>query len=459
MEKEKIRFVCQNCQYTSFKWLGRCPECGEWDSFSEEKIKKGSPWRDSSLPHTKPEPIKEVKEFGQKRYLSGMKEFDRILGGGVVPGSLILIGGEPGIGKSTLLLEIGSRLSGSESPVLYISGEESTQQSKLRASRLDIKSDYLYISCETNLEEIAYQINELEPRIVIIDSIQTVYREDYSSTPGSISQIRESTAYLMKLAKHKKITIFIIGHVTKEGAIAGPRILEHIVDTVLYFESEKDYQYRILRTIKNRFGPTSEIGIFSMEKNGLKEVTDSSRFFLRNPSIDKNIPGTTIVPIIEGTRSFLVEVQALVVSSNLAIPRRVTQGIDYNRLCLLLAVLEKRSRLRFFNQDVYLNIAGGVKVNEPACDLAIALAIASSFRNKPFLRQAMAIGEIGLTGEIRPVSFIERRIKEAIKFGFTRCLLPYSEARKAKNLSRMEFIGIERIEEALERGIKESANA
>jgi len=456
MQKEKTRFICQNCQYTSFKWLGRCPECGEWDSFSEERIKKEPSFLDLSLSHTKPEPIGKVKETRQERYFSGIKEFDRILGGGVVPGSLILIGGEPGIGKSTLLLEVGNQLSSAELPVLYISGEESTEQSKLRASRLGINSNYLYLSCETNLEEITNQINELNPRIVIIDSIQTVYREDCGSAPGSVSQIKESTAYLMRLAKQKKIAIFIIGHVTKEGVIAGPRILEHIVDTVLYFEAERDYQYRILRTIKNRFGPTSEIGIFNMEREGLKEVTDSSKFFLRNPSIDKNMPGTTIVPTIEGTRSFLVEVQALVASSNLAIPRRVTQGIDYNRLCLLLAVLEKRSRLRFFNQDVYLNIVGGVRINEPACDLAIALAIASSLRNKPFLKQAIAIGEIGLTGEIRPVSFMEKRIKEAIKFGFTRCLLPYSEVRKIKNSLKIKFIEVERIEEALEKGIKEN---
>ncbi|TET85754.1 DNA repair protein RadA [Candidatus Aerophobetes bacterium] len=459
MEKEKSRFICQNCQYISFKWLGRCPECGEWDSFYEEKIRKGGLSRNSTFSYHKPKLLKEVKGYNQNRHASGMKEFDRILGGGVVPGSVVLIGGEPGIGKSTLLLEIGNRLSSSESSVLYVSGEESAGQSKLRASRLGIDSDYLYISSQTNLEEIIHQISELNPKIVIIDSIQTVYSQNYNSLAGSPSQIRESTAYLMRLAKQKEITIFIIGHVTKEGAIAGPKILEHIVDTVLYFESERDSHYRILRTVKNRFGSTSEIGIFSMEKDGLKEVTDSSKFFLRNSSTNENASGTAIVPTIEGTRSFLVEIQALVSASNLAIPRRIAQGIDYNRLCLLLAVLEKRGRLRFFNQDVYLNIAGGVKISEPACDLAITLAVASSLKNKPLLKQAVAIGEVGLTGEIRPVSFIEKRIKEAVKLGFRRYLLPYCEARGIKNLPEVELIGVKRIEDALEKGIKENMNA
>lgn len=459
MEKEKSRFICQNCQYISFKWLGRCPECGEWDSFHQEKIKKGGLSKNLTFSYAKPRSLKEIKGYKQKRYISGMKEFDRILGGGVVPGSVILIGGEPGIGKSTLLLEIGNRLSGSESLVLYVSGEESAEQGKLRASRLGINSAYLYISSQTNLEEITHQINELKPKIVIIDSIQTVYREDCDSLAGSPSQIRESTAYLMRLAKQKEVTVFIIGHVTKEGAIAGPKILEHIVDTVLYFESERNSHYRILRTVKNRFGSTSEIGIFSMGEDGLKEVSDSSKFFLGNSSVEGNASGTTIVPIIEGTRSFLVEIQALVAPSNLAMPRRIAQGIDYNRLCLLLAVLEKRGRLRFFNQDVYLNIAGGVRASDPACDLAIALAIASSLKNKPFLKRAIAIGEVGLTGEIRPVSFMEKRVREAVKLGFRCFLLPYSGAREIKNLPEIELIEVKTIEDALAEGIKENINA
>lgn len=455
MEKRKTRFLCQNCGYLSFKWLGRCPQCGEWDSISEEKLKEGVFTRGLSLTSSKPVSIREIERSTLSRYLSGIDEFDRILGGGVVPGSLILVGGEPGIGKSTLLLEIANRLSSPKSLVLYISGEESIEQSKLRATRLGVDSAYLYVSSETNLEEITQQINDLEPKIVIIDSIQTVYREDYSSAPGSVSQVRESTAYLMKLAKQKKITIFLIGHVTKEGAIAGPRVLEHIVDTVLYFESGKDYRYRILRAVKNRFGPTSEIGIFGMEEDGIKEILDSSKLFLGDPSLDRDGSGTAVVPTIEGSRSFLVEIQALVTSSTLAIPRRVTQGMDYNRLCLLLAVLEKRGGMRFYNQDVYLNVAGGMRVDEPACDLAIVLAIASSFKDKPFLKRAVAVGEVGLAGEIRPVEFMEKRLREANKLGFSQCLIPYFGSKEIKIPSQMKLIKVRSVKEALERGTKE----
>ncbi len=455
MEKRKTRFLCQNCGYLSFKWLGRCPQCGEWDSISEEKLKEGVFTRGLSLTPSKPVSIREIERSTLSRYLSGIDEFDRILGGGVVPGSLILVGGEPGIGKSTLLLEIANRLSSPKSVVLYISGEESIEQSKLRATRLGVDSAYLYVSSETNLEEITQQINDLEPKIVIIDSIQTVYREDYSSAPGSVSQVRESTAHLMKLAKQKKITIFLIGHVTKEGAIAGPRVLEHIVDTVLYFESGKDYRYRILRAVKNRFGPTSEIGIFGMEEDGIKEILDSSKLFLGNPSLDRDGSGTAVVPTIEGSRSFLVEIQALVTSSTLAIPRRVTQGVDYNRLCLLLAVLEKRGGMRFYNQDVYLNVAGGMRVDEPACDLAIVLAIASSFKDKPFLKRAVAVGEVGLAGEIRPVEFMEKRLREANKLGFSQCLIPYFGSKEIKIPSQMKLIKVRSVKEALERGTKE----
>jgi len=454
MEKRKTRFLCQNCGYLSFKWLGRCPQCGEWDSISEEKLKEGVFTRGLSLTPNKPVSIREIERSTLSRYLSGIDEFDRILGGGVVPGSLILVGGEPGIGKSTLLLEIANRLSSPKSVVLYISGEESIEQSKLRATRLGIDSAYLYVSSETNLEEITQQINDLEPKIVIIDSIQTVYREDYSSAPGSVSQVRESTAYLMKLAKQKKITIFLIGHVTKEGAIAGPRVLEHIVDTVLYFESGKDYRYRILRAVKNRFGPTSEIGIFGMEEDGIKEILDSSKLFLGDPSLDRDGSGTAVVPTIEGSRSFLVEIQALVTSSTLAIPRRVTQGMDYNRLCLLLAVLEKRGGMRFYNQDVYLNVAGGMRVDEPACDLAIVLAIASSFKDKPFLKRAVAVGEVDLAGEIRPVEFMEKRLREANKLGFSQCLIPYFGSKDTKISSEMKLIKVRSVKEALERGTK-----
>ncbi|MFQ6067440.1 MAG: DNA repair protein RadA [bacterium] len=455
MEKKKTRFVCQNCGYLSFKWLGRCPECGEWESILEEKLKRGIFTHGLSLTPSKPVSIREIKESGVSRYLSGIDEFDRILGGGAVPGSLILVGGEPGIGKSTLLLEIADRLSGPESLVLYISGEESPEQSKLRATRLGVDSRHLYLSSETNLEEITQQINDLEPRIVIIDSIQTVYREDYTSAPGSVSQVRESTAYLMRLGKQKKITIFLIGHVTKEGVIAGPRVLEHIVDTVLYFEPGKDYRYRILRAVKNRFGPISEIGIFGMEEDGIKEISDSSKLFLGDPFLESDSSGTAVVPTVEGSRSFLVEIQALVTSSTLVVPRRVTQGMDYNRLCLLLAVLEKRAGMRFYNRDVYLNVAGGMRVDEPACDLAIVLAVASSFKDKPFLKGAVAVGEIGLAGEIRPVEFMEKRLREAKKLGFNRGLISYFGSSKIKIPAEMKLIKVRTIKEALERGTKE----
>ncbi|MEA1965207.1 MAG: DNA repair protein RadA [Candidatus Aerophobetes bacterium] len=454
MEKEKIRFICQNCGYSSFKWLGRCPECGKWNSFLEERIKKGNLSSSPSL--TIPKSITEIGESICRRYSTHIGEFDRILGGGVVPGSLVLIGGEPGIGKSTLLLEVGDKLSSPNSSVLYISGEESVEQTKLRASRLGITSPHLYLLSETRIEIIAQQINNLKPRAAIIDSIQTMYTEGYTSSPGSISQIRESTAYLMKLAKQKKAAIFLIGHVTKEGAIAGPKILEHIVDTVLYFESEKNYQYRILRTVKNRFGAASEIGVFKMEEDGLKEIVNPSELFLEDYYPEDNLPGKVIVPTMEGSRTFLVEIQALVTNSNLPVPRRISQGISYNRLCLLLAVLEKRVGLRLYNQDVYINVAGGMKVSEPSCDLAIALSIASSFKDKPFLKKAVAMGEIGLGGEIRTGGFMERKLKEAVKLGFTQSLIPQSSLLEVKkNFSQMKLIEIRNIGEAIKAGLED----
>ncbi|MCD6318491.1 DNA repair protein RadA [Candidatus Aerophobetes bacterium] len=453
----KTRFVCQKCGYVSLKWMGRCPECGEWGSLYEESIKEEK--SSSPLAISIPKTIDEIKTSPKKYYYSGISEFDRILGGGIVPGSLILIGGEPGIGKSTLLLEVVNKLSYLKHPILYVSGEESAEQTKLRALRLGVDSSFLYILPETNLEIILQQIDKLKPRVVAIDSIQTAYLEDLTPIPGSITQIRECTAHLMKVAKKENITIFLVGHVTKEGAIAGPRVLEHMVDTVLYFESSRDYQYRVLRAVKNRFGPTSEIGIFKMEKDGLKEVVDSSRLFLRDSFLDTNIPGAVIVPTVEGSRVFLVEIQALVSNSNLAVPRRITQGVDYNRICLLLAVLEKKGKFHFFNKDVYINVAGGMRVDEPACDLAIALSIISSLTNKPVPTRSAALGEIGLAGEIRPVGFIEKRLKEAIKLGFTRCLLPSSELQKLKRnkeLSKIELIGVGRIGEALRKGLKEN---
>jgi len=442
------RFVCQGCGRVSLKWLGRCPECGEWDSFSEEKIKKTLSPMSSSERGVLYKSLQEIGEKAQQRYLTGIKEFDRTLGEGVVPGSLVLIGGEPGIGKSTLLLEVAGELSSSKFPVLYISGEESAEQTKLRASRLEVNSPYIYVSSETNVEGIAELMEKLKPRAVVIDSIQTIYREDLASSPGSVSQVRESAVYLMRVAKEREIAIFLIGHVTKEGAIAGPRVLEHVVDTVLYFEPERSHEYRILRSVKNRFGPTLEIGIFRMEQNGLREVSDPSRLFLTDSSLNEDIPGSVAVPTMEGTRCFLVEIQALVTSSNLAVPRRVTQGVDYNKLCLLLAVLEKRQNLRFYDQDVFMNVAGGMKVDEPACDLAIALSVVSSLKNLPFSRRTVAIGEVGLGGEIRPVALMDKRIGEAAKLGFSRCLtskVRLNEKKSFPGVKIMEFATIEEI--------------
>ena len=448
------RFVCQNCGRVSLKWLGRCPECGEWDSFTEEKIKKTLSPVSSSEGEVLYKSLQEIGEKTQQRYLTGIKEFDRTLGEGVVPGSLVLIGGQPGIGKSTLLLEVAGELSSSKFPVLYISGEESAEQPKLRALRLEVNSPYIYVSSETNVERIAELMEKLKPKAVIIDSIQTIYREDLASSPGSVSQVRESAVYLMKVAKERKIAIFLIGHVTKEGAIAGPRVLEHVVDTVLYFEPERNHEYRILRSVKNRFGPTLEIGIFRMERNGLREVNDTSRLFLTDSSMSGDVPGSVAVPTMEGSRCFLVEIQALVTSSNLAVPRRVTQGVDYNKLCLLLAVLEKRQNLRFYDQNVFMNVAGGMRVSEPACDLAIALSVVSSLKNVPFSRSTVAIGEVGLGGEIRPVAFMDKRIGEAAKLGFSRCLTSKVRLNEKKSFPKVKIMEFTTIEEILQNEFK-----
>ena len=456
--KGQTRFICQSCGRVSLKWLGRCPECGEWDSFSEEKIKKTLSPTNSSRGGVLYKSLQEIGEKAQQRYLTGIKEFDRTLGEGVVPGSLVLIGGEPGIGKSTLLLEVAGELSSSKFPVLYISGEESAEQTKLRASRLGVSSPHIYVSSETNVEGIAELMEKLKPRAVVIDSIQTIYREDLASSPGSVSQVRESAVYLMRVAKERGVAIFLIGHVTKEGAIAGPRVLEHVVDTVLYFEPERSHEYRILRSVKNRFGPTLEIGIFRMEQNGLREVSDPSRLFLTDSSISEDISGSVAVPIMEGTRCFLVEIQALVTSSNLAVPRRVTQGVDYNKLCLLLAVLEKRQNLRFYDQDVFINVAGGIKVDEPACDLAVALSVVSSLKNLPFSRRTVAIGEVGLGGEIRPVAFMDKRIGEAAKLGFRRCLTSKVRLNEKKSFPGVKVMEFTTIEKILQNEFKEEVN-
>jgi len=429
--------------------MGKCPGCNEWNSLVEqlEPSKKASKHFTGKRTSYKPEKITAIESEREPRMLTDMKEFNRVLGGGVVPGSLILIGGDPGIGKSTILLQISSQLANKQVPVLYVSGEESTQQTKLRADRLDIKSDLLYVLAETNLYDISKHISDLKPSFIVIDSIQTIYNEEVTSAPGSVSQVRECTSTLMKIAKTEGIPIVIVGHVTKEGAIAGPRMLEHMVDTVLYFEGERHHTYRILRSVKNRFGSTNEMGIFEMKELGLVEVMNPSEIFLEERS--QGASGSTVVASMEGTRPVLVEIQALISPSSFGNPRRMGTGLDNNRISLLMAVLEKRVGLMLQNQDAYVKVAGGVKLDEPAIDLAVAISIASSFRDQPTKPTDIFIGEVGLTGEIRRVSRIEQRIQEAAKLGFKRVICSKNNLEGWTPPKQIEVIGVETIQEAL----------
>lgn len=447
---EKSKFVCSVCGYQSLKWMGRCPECGEWDCLLEEKKRTAS----STLSSSSPQTIGEIVVHSGSRYSSKIDEFDRILGGGVVSGSVVLVGGEPGIGKSTLLMEVAEGISHAGFPILYVSGEESVQQTKMRADRLGVKSASLYILSENNLEVIQNHITKLQPKIIIVDSIQTIYLDSLNSSCGTVSQVRECTASFVRMAKKNGIATFLVGHVTKDGSIAGPRIMEHMVDTVLYFESSQDFQYRVLRAIKNRFGPTSEIGIFKMGDKGLVEVLDSSTLFITDSSARSATPGTAIVPAVKGSRVFLIEIQTLVDRSNLAIPRRVVQGVDYNRVYLLLAVLGRRG-FNFYQKDVYVNVAGGIKVDEPACDLAILLSLASSIKNRPLKPKTVVVGEVGLTGEIRPVGFMGHRLSEAKKLGFRRCIGPLLEKTEAFNEGGIEFVAAKTIEEAIQAALED----
>ncbi|OUM86237.1 DNA repair protein RadA [Parageobacillus thermoglucosidasius] len=453
MGKKKTKFVCQECGYESAKWLGRCPGCNTWNSMVEE-IERTKPTTKGVFVHSasdiisKPVPITTVTATQEPRIQTGISEFNRVLGGGIVKGSLVLIGGDPGIGKSTLLLQVSAQLAALQHKVLYISGEESVKQTKLRADRLHVASDQLYVLAETDLEYIVEAIETIHPVCVVIDSIQTIYRADIASVPGSVSQVRECTAELMKIAKTKGIAIFIVGHVTKEGAIAGPRILEHMVDTVLYFEGERHHTYRILRAVKNRFGSTNEIGIFEMRESGLVEVENPSEVFLEERS--RGAAGSTVVAAMEGTRPVLVEIQALVSPTSFGNPRRMATGIDHNRVSLLMAVLEKRSGLLLQNQDAYLKVAGGVKLDEPAIDLAIAVSIASSFRDQPTNPHDVIIGEGGLTGEVRRVSRIEQRVQEAVKLGFSRMIIPKNNLAGWNPPEHITVIGVSHITEALE---------
>lgn len=451
--KIKSVWICSECGYESLKWNGQCPACGEWNTFSEE-IKDTSKQTTMSYQksgvYEKPILLNQIKNDDESRYKTGLNELDRVLGGGIVKGSLILLGGDPGIGKSTMLLQVCQNL-GRSLKVLYVSGEESKRQLKLRAARLNVNSENLYIMTETDIESILEEIRQNNPDLVVIDSIQTMNHRELTSSTGSVTQVKECTNLLMRLAKELEIPIIIVGHVNKDGGIAGPKVLEHIVDAVLYFEGDKQMSYRILRGIKNRYGSTNEIGVFSMGRTGLVEVENPSLMFLSGRP--KGVPGTCVACIMEGTRPIFAEVQGLAATSGFGNPRRMATGFDYNRMSLILAVLEKRAGYFFSNLDAYINVIGGIKLDEPASDLAVALALISSLKGNAIFDNAIAFGEIGLAGEIRAVAYAEERVLEAHRLGFERCVLPYYNL-KSINLSSFEskinLIGVRTIKEAFD---------
>ena len=451
--KIKSVWICSECGYESLKWNGQCPACGEWNTFSEE-IKDTSKQTTMSYQksgvYEKPILLNQIKNDDESRYKTGLNELDRVLGGGIVKGSLILLGGDPGIGKSTMLLQVCQKL-GEDLNVLYVSGEESKRQLKLRAARLNVNSENLYIMTETDIESILEEIRQNSPDLVVIDSIQTMNHRELTSSTGSVTQVKECTNLLMRLAKELEIPIIIVGHVNKDGGIAGPKVLEHIVDAVLYFEGDKQMSYRILRGIKNRYGSTNEIGVFSMNRTGLVEVENPSLMFLAGRP--KGVPGTCVSCIMEGSRPTFAEVQGLAATSGFGNPRRMATGFDYNRMSLILAVLEKRAGYFFSNLDAYINVIGGIKLDEPASDLAVALALISSLKGNAIFDNAIAFGEIGLAGEIRAVAYAEERVLEAHRLGFERCVLPYYNL-KSINLSSFEskinLIGVRTIKEAFD---------
>ncbi|GJM15520.1 MAG: DNA repair protein RadA [Thermodesulfobacteriota bacterium] len=455
MKKSKVitQYVCQNCGNSSPRWLGKCPECESWNTYVEEQQEKTkTAYKAAKI--SDPIPITEIESGKEDRIPTNNNELDRVLGGGFVPGSVILVGGDPGIGKSTLALQMLNDITASSEigdslNLLYVTGEESPEQVKLRAERIGISSEQVFVLSATSVESILEKIKALSPQIAVIDSIQTMYTEELASAPGSVGQIRECTAKLMHHAKTSGPAIFLVGHVTKEGAIAGPKVLEHLVDTVLYFEGGKDHPYRILRAIKNRFGSTNEIGVFEMMDVGLKEVKNPSEIFLSERP--ENASGSVVTPSIEGTRPILVEIQALVSPCSFGVPRRTTIGLDNNRVSLLLAVLEKRAGLQILGQDVFMNVAGGVKIEEPAIDLAISIALVSSFLNKPLDPGVVVFGEIGLAGEVRGVSQIDMRINEAQKLGFTQCVVPKVNLDRVVSADNsISLIGVDSIEKAIE---------
>ena len=450
MAKNSTIFVCNECGYESAKWLGKCPACNAWNTFFEQKIveNKGTKNNVSERKNIKPQALNTYVAKENIRTSTGFEELDRVLGGGIVKGSLVLLGGEPGIGKSTLILQICNKIKGN-GKVLYVSGEESAEQIKLRADRLGISNEDILFLGETDIEIIGQVIIEIKPKLVIIDSIQTMYSEELSAAAGSVSQVREITAQIMKICKMQDITTIIIGHVTKEGNIAGPRVLEHMVDTVLYLEGERYFSYRIIRGVKNRFGSTNEIGMFEMKEEGMCEIQNPSDVLISER--EDNPAGSCIVSCMEGTRPILVELQSLTTQSVFGFPKRTANGIDFNRLALLIAVMEKKAGLMLGSQDVYLNVVGGLRINEPSIDLGIILSTCSSFKNIAIPKDVVVMGEVGLTGEVRRINLVEKRIKESEKLGFKKCIIPESNKKLLKDEYKLDIIGVKNIREAMKK--------
>lgn len=451
MAKIKTKYVCQECGYENSKWLGKCPECNKWNTFVEEIEERNSKSSKEVFvidkSSSRPLNINSIETIKEQRFSTCINELDRVLGGGVVKGSLVLVGGDPGIGKSTLLIQVASNVANSGKKVLYISGEESASQIKMRAQRLGIKSDNLYIFAENNLSIIEAHLESINPDLIVVDSIQTVFSPEITSAPGTVSQIKEGTSRFMKISKKMGISTFVVGHVTKEGALAGPKVLEHMVDTVLYFEGERFNTYRLVRAVKNRFGSTNELGVFEMREIGLVELENPSKILIAEKP--KDVAGSVIISTVEGTRPMLLELQALVSPTSFGIAKRTATGVDYNRVSLLMAVLEKRVGMQIQNQDVYINIVGGIKINEPSIDLGIIMAIASSFRNIPIDGNVAITGEVGLTGEIRAVSFIEKRIAECKKLGFTKIVIPKSSYEVVKDVKGIDICPVDSVRQAI----------
>jgi len=447
MAKQRSVFTCQSCGAQSARWLGRCPSCDEWNTLVEERaatpLKLKRDGAAGAVPP--PQPIGDLHAATETRYGSGIDELDRVLGGGVVPGSVILIGGDPGIGKSTLVLQALAHLA-VRGPALYVSGEESPQQIKMRADRLGVDASNLLVFAETHIETVLDQTKKIEPLILAVDSVQTVFTEDLQAAPGSIGQIRESAARIVQFAKRRDLACILVGHVTKEGAFAGPRVLEHMVDTALYFEGDRGHPFRILRAVKNRFGSTNEIGVFEMKQEGLIAVENPSALFLAERPVD--VPGSVVIASVEGTRPILVELQALVSPTALGTPRRTTLGVDHNRVALLVAILEKKMGLQMSGHDIFVNVAGGVRIDEPAADLGVLLTVASSFVDRPIDAQTLVIGEVGLAGEVRAVGQVEARVREAAKLGFARCVVPESSRRQLPDVTGVEVMGVQSIQQA-----------